>query len=769
MITYFIKSGLCLALLLAFYHLVLEREKMHQFNRFYLLGSVLFSFVAPLYKIYIEVAPLASEIVTPIIIDNNITMEVVPLQTEETDYTQYLLTVYAIIALILLVRFTKNLTTISLKIKQHQKIKKEKASLVLVEDAISPHTFWNYIFINKEEYNLNKIETELYTHELTHVLQKHTFDILLIELLQIIFWINPTFIFLKKAIKLNHEFLADNKVITTHKNTTEYQYLLLNRTTWNNEYYLASNLNYLLTKKRLLMMTKRSSRSKILLKKLAVIPLLAGFTLLFAERIEAYENVNNNEFLDTVIEKKEISDGQISNTSEVLTDINKKLKDANSLKMSIANNKTSGNFIALVERDDNNVYLKCYNCKRWAGLEIPLNKEYTITDWGFSTNKHVEIGKYAFTIKATEKEIVLKGIKNVSWNTLTIPLKKNKKQYLNQNGLFNYKRETLKDINEKLKNVNSLKMSISEKKDTFNVVLHNGEKIKIWETKDSIPAPNKTLKRVLNHHKGTFTYTSKEGTTITKKINELTEEEKKMLPPPPPHVRLKEKPLSIKLFEELKNAKKYAIWIDGKSFSNEILQKYKNTDFFSYMSSFVHKNARSNRFPQEYQYQLFTKKHIQQKRKQLLRPHKTSFPEVKKEDTSNIPPPPAPMSAEELVLKYPNSTFLVNNKIVTYKQVLDFVKKNKDVIVSTSEKNGKKIIAFNLNQKKHSKEEVINLTYNKVISGPEITNFVFKYYLDNKPITKHQLNKIKPNKISNIEVKANQNSNVKIIYITSKK
>ncbi|WP_440122703.1 M56 family metallopeptidase [Tenacibaculum sp. Ill] len=283
MVTYLIKSGLCLALLLAFYHLILEREKMHQFNRFYLLGSVLFSFVAPFYKIYIETVSNTVGATASLITDSTMNANTV----EEINYTQYLFVGYAIIAIILLIRFTKNLFDIFLKIKRHQKIKKGKTMLVLVDDAISPHTFWNYIFINKKEYNSNKIETELYTHELTHALQKHTFDILLIELLQIIFWINPAFIFLKKAIKLNHEFLADNKVITTHKNTTEYQYLLLNRATWNDEYYLASNLNYLLTKKRLLMMTKQSSRTKILLKKLAVIPVLAGFTFLFAERVEA--------------------------------------------------------------------------------------------------------------------------------------------------------------------------------------------------------------------------------------------------------------------------------------------------------------------------------------------------------------------------------------------------------------------------------------------------------------------------------------------------
>ena len=63
MILYILKSGLCLALLLAFYHLVLEREKMHRFNRFYLLGSILFSFLAPAFIIYVEAIPTVLETV----------------------------------------------------------------------------------------------------------------------------------------------------------------------------------------------------------------------------------------------------------------------------------------------------------------------------------------------------------------------------------------------------------------------------------------------------------------------------------------------------------------------------------------------------------------------------------------------------------------------------------------------------------------------------------------------------------------------------------
>ena len=283
MILYLLKSAICLALLLAFYHLVLEKEKMHNFNRYYLLGSVVFSFLSPLYIIYIEATPFSlqefqttAEFTTTEIIKDN-----------TFSYTNIFTSIYLLISFSLLLRFGRNLYSILYKIKINPTINYKEATLVLVDDKILPHTFWNNIFINKDDYQNKKIEQELFTHELTHVTQKHTLDVLILELIQIIFWINPFYILLKKAIQLNHEFLADEKVINQHKNTFQYQYLLLNKAAWKNEYYLASNLNYSLTKKRLLMMTKQSSLTNILLKKIAVIPLLAGFIFLFAERVEA--------------------------------------------------------------------------------------------------------------------------------------------------------------------------------------------------------------------------------------------------------------------------------------------------------------------------------------------------------------------------------------------------------------------------------------------------------------------------------------------------
>lgn len=300
MITYLIKSGLCLALLLGFYHLFLEREKMHRFNRFYLLGSVLFSFIAPSIIIYVE----ASEQVSmPLKVVSSTVVE--DLSFFELFFTMQniLLSIYILGSSIFLVRFIKNLYHIIHKIHANEVIKSSYAKFVPVKDDILPHTFWNYIFINSDDFKKGQIEEELFTHELAHVTQRHTVDVLIIEILQILFWFNPLFFVLKKAIQLNHEFLADDKVISAHHNITEYQSLLLNKAAWKNEYYLASNLNYSLTKKRLLMMKTPNSRAAILVKKLALIPLLTGLVFLFADRVEAQTKKKKPEVVEIAIKK----------------------------------------------------------------------------------------------------------------------------------------------------------------------------------------------------------------------------------------------------------------------------------------------------------------------------------------------------------------------------------------------------------------------------------------------------------------------------------
>ncbi|WP_306349861.1 M56 family metallopeptidase [Flavobacterium sp. '19STA2R22 D10 B1'] len=287
MIDFLIKSTLSLGLFLAMYYLVLEREKMHRFNRFYLLFSILFSLAIPFFHFEMY-NPNISGVFTGKIVKSIQLPELVIGNTN--DYASFLLwSIYGCITAILLFRFVRNLIQIKTKIKNNTTEQFHESTLILVPENILPYTFLNYIFLNKEGYTNQAIREELYTHELTHVIQKHTYDVLFIEILKVIFWFNPLLYIFKTAIQLNHEFLADEKVVHSHNNVPSYQTLLLEKATWKPVFSVTSNLNFLITKKRFTMMTKTTPAYKALFKKAILLPLCFGLVLLFCTEITAQE------------------------------------------------------------------------------------------------------------------------------------------------------------------------------------------------------------------------------------------------------------------------------------------------------------------------------------------------------------------------------------------------------------------------------------------------------------------------------------------------
>ncbi|WP_264566431.1 M56 family metallopeptidase [Flavobacterium sp. N3904] len=320
MIDFLFKSSSSLLALLIFYHLVLEKEKMNQFNRFYLLFSLVFSFVIPFITIEIATEIIkAAKNPTSILFSQGNSQII-----KETNYTTYWLwIIYGIITLFLCIRFIRNILKITSKIKTNTTLDYHNAKLVLIPEKTLPHTFLNYIFINETDYKNRNIEAELYTHELTHVRQFHTLDILLIEFLKTLFWFNPIFIFYKKAIQLNHEFLADEFVIRSYENIPFYQSLLVSKANASQPLYLVSNLNYLVTKKRLLMMTKNTTQTKAILKQIALIPIFVAIFYCISIKTVARENPSihlvqtNNSF-----SKNEILHEKLSIKKESLQETN---------------------------------------------------------------------------------------------------------------------------------------------------------------------------------------------------------------------------------------------------------------------------------------------------------------------------------------------------------------------------------------------------------------------------------------------------------------
>lgn len=297
MIAYLIKSALSLGVILAIYHLCLGREKMPVFNRIYLLFGLLFSFLAPLIslqlgsRVWVESALLEQ---IPTIVFGMID-EPASTYTASTLSTATILKIgYALLTSLFVFRFLKQLSFFFEETARHTTIAYRGATLVLLKRACLPYTFLHYIYLDEAAYQQGEIEEELLTHELAHVQQWHSLDIILLGLLQSLFWWNPLLLFYKRAIQLNHEFLADDAVIQKHPAVPDYQYLLLKKASSKNYQNLSSNFNYLVTKKRLKMMTRESSRSRAMGFAAMTIPLFLGLFLLVGNTGMAQNNADKS-------------------------------------------------------------------------------------------------------------------------------------------------------------------------------------------------------------------------------------------------------------------------------------------------------------------------------------------------------------------------------------------------------------------------------------------------------------------------------------------
>lgn len=117
----------------------------------------------------------------------------------------------------------------------------------------------DWIFINPERHKGDEIE-EIMMHELTHCQQLHSIDIIFAELFCVVFWFNPFVWLLKREVRLNLEYLADNSVLANGKDNKEYQYHLLRLTYRKNVATISNNFNVLPIKKRIKMMNKKETK-----------------------------------------------------------------------------------------------------------------------------------------------------------------------------------------------------------------------------------------------------------------------------------------------------------------------------------------------------------------------------------------------------------------------------------------------------------------------------------------------------------------------------
>ncbi len=273
MIAYLIASTLCLVSLWVVYKLLLEPADCHRFKRFYLLFSLAAGFLAPYLQLRLPAgSPIAhtlpaNQIPAPTDLGKFVQQQtravVLPAtDTMAIDWSMIVWTLYGLVTALLLFRFGFNLYRLFRSTRRHPAVAIPGATLILMPDLPLPYTFLHYIFISQEGYRGKQIEQELLTHELAHVRQRHTFDRLLIELLICFCWFNPVLYLLRRAIELNHEFLADERVNHTYQNIPQYQHLLLSKLTAQAPLALASHFIFQTTKQRFIMMRTHTGSLK---------------------------------------------------------------------------------------------------------------------------------------------------------------------------------------------------------------------------------------------------------------------------------------------------------------------------------------------------------------------------------------------------------------------------------------------------------------------------------------------------------------------------
>lgn len=129
MLAYLLKSGLCLAFFLIFYNLLLEREKMHLFKRFYLLASLMLAFAIPLmtFTYYVELPIESTEISNILPTRLQPPLEALPLDGSTLSVPILLWTTYILGVLFFGFRFSKNLVVLVRRIRSNPKLKAEKS------------------------------------------------------------------------------------------------------------------------------------------------------------------------------------------------------------------------------------------------------------------------------------------------------------------------------------------------------------------------------------------------------------------------------------------------------------------------------------------------------------------------------------------------------------------------------------------------------------------------------------------------------------------
>ncbi len=298
LLLFLLKSTLSLSLLYIAYRLLMHRETFFKLNRMVLLFTVLYSMVVPFLYFPQQFKPTVHEKIVTVF--QNVTISEEPTQavnepidaqlSQPVKETIQPITlspsvifnfVYLSGVFVTFLLFVYSVGRVLLLFRKAQKVEFKGIRLMIVAEDIPAFSFGRNILISQHDYENNS--EAIITHEQSHIRLGHFFDLMLMELVKIIFWFNPLVYRMLRDLKEIHEFQADNHTLTTGIDATKYQLLIIQKSVGPQKFALANSFNHCQIKNRIVMMNKQKTSKARRWKVATFLPLLALFLMAFGK------------------------------------------------------------------------------------------------------------------------------------------------------------------------------------------------------------------------------------------------------------------------------------------------------------------------------------------------------------------------------------------------------------------------------------------------------------------------------------------------------
>ena len=308
MITNLILTFLATMVLYFAYKLLFRNSNRFQLNRIILLAISVFAFALPFIRINLEgqqfqeITSFKEEM--DVIFYSDAIIEETPVEANTLSVTDIISYIYIIGVVFFLMKFVYNIVKIY-KIKAGKKIEVvDNVNFIYTNESHIPFSFLKNIYIPKDN-----LDAMIIKHEMSHVKNHHSVDIILMEIMIAFQWFNPFIRMIKNELKNNHEFIADSEAIKDEDEKSNYMMLLLQQCTADDFSTIANNFSFLLTKKRISMITKNQKVKGSVIKVLLTLPVFALLILLNTQ----CDNVKPNEEKQQTPAVENKAEGEVGN------------------------------------------------------------------------------------------------------------------------------------------------------------------------------------------------------------------------------------------------------------------------------------------------------------------------------------------------------------------------------------------------------------------------------------------------------------------------